>query len=56
MPAHTRPDFEVTAIIISDRADHIVVAVEINKELIRRHTRLLENLLAIATREPPPGH
>jgi hypothetical protein len=55
MPAFTRDEPEVTAMIISDRGDHVVVAVEVNKALLTRHRRLLENLLSIATREAPAG-
>jgi len=55
MPAFNRDEPEVTAMIISDRGDHVVVAVEVNKAVLTRHTRLLENLLRIATRETPVG-
>jgi hypothetical protein len=53
MPAFTRDDeSEIGAVIISESATHVVVAIELNRELLARHRRFLEMLL-IAAMAPP---
>jgi hypothetical protein len=48
MPAHERPEGEVTVNLIAEGPGHIIVSVEIPKSMIRDHRRLLEGLLLIA--------
>ena len=47
MPSSINPEPEVTAIITSETATHVVLAVEIAKSCLRRHWRLLDQLAAI---------
>jgi hypothetical protein len=54
MPAFTRPEPEIVAMIISETPDRIVIATELSKAVLARHRRLIENLLTIATREQLP--
>ncbi len=50
MPAHCNPepDSEITAMVIAEAATHVTVAVQIERSWLRRHRRLLEQLLAAA--------
>jgi hypothetical protein len=54
MPAHIDPgEPEIVAMIISEGPSHVVVAVELSKNLLARHRRLIESLAAIAARPQP---
>jgi hypothetical protein len=49
MPVHIPPDLpETSPIIISESATHVVIAVELSRDLLQRHRRFLEMLLAAA--------
>ena len=54
MPSNPEPEPEVTAIITSETATHVVLAVEIAKSCLRRHWRLLDQLAAIGKRDDGP--
>ena len=50
MPGFTQPgEPEITAMIIPESPSHVVVAVELSKDMLARHRRLIENLLQVAT-------
>ncbi len=52
MPAHTRPEVDITAMVISTSEQQVVVAAEVSRDLLRRHARLLRELARIAEEMP----
>jgi hypothetical protein len=51
MPVHIPPDLpEASPMIISETETHVVIAVEIAKATLYRHTRFFVNLLDAASR------
>lgn len=54
MPAFTHPpEPGIVAMVISSTPEHVVIALEVSREMLARHEHFLQALLAAA--RTPPG-
>jgi hypothetical protein len=53
MPAFTRPEPDITAMIISRSPTHVVIAAEVSRDFLIRHVALLRELARIAENAEP---